>query len=296
MNRATANWRERLQATLRDLGVAIGEPTPPHLRRPLVRRGWRTTELQFARGVSQSRMLTASPDTLLIDYTRTMMGALTLVPAPRRIGMVGLGGGSQAKFCYRHLPTASLEVVENNPHVLALRRKFRIPRDDVRFRVFLDDGAHFLHERRNRYDLLLVDGYDETGIPQTLSTQSFYDDCRDALTARGVLAVNLYCNDFQAHVERLQRSFGAGRVRVVEEPRQSNRVAFAWLGTPTPATAPSGLSPAGQHELGVELARLCAMGVGQGQRSPPARVPTVRHDGGLEPLPTHLDESMADRR
>lgn len=203
-------------------------------RKPLVRRGWRYTELQFTGGVSQSRMRTFRPDELLVDYTRTMMGSLLFRPDPRAIGMVGLGGGSQVKFCHRHLPGARVEVAENNPHVLALRRTFRIPRDDARLQVLLADGAEFVRERRGRFDILLVDGYDEGGIPAALSSQRFYDDCRDALAAGGVMAGNLYATDFAAHVDRLQRSFGRERVWVLEEKRQSNRVAFAWTGDPFP--------------------------------------------------------------
>lgn len=256
--RTEPGWREWVAALFRYFWS--GEAVPSHLRKPFIRRGWRTTELQFAHGVSQSRMLTAAPDTLLIDYTRTMLGALMLVPRPRSIGMVGLGGGSQAKFCYRHLPEARIEVVENNPHVLALRGKFRVPDDDARFRVILDDGARLLRERRGHYDLLLVDGYDETGIPDALSSQQFYDDCRAALTENGAMAINLYCDDAQRHVEWLRGSFGADRVLVVEETRQSNRVALAWVGTPAPEGAPMSLSTAAQRELAFDFARLRAIG------------------------------------
>ncbi len=219
-------WRTRLAA----LFGASNADVPPHLRKPTVRRRGNTIELQFARGVSQSQMVAADPHRLLIDYTRTMLGALVFVPSPQVVGMVGLGGGSQAKYCHRHLPEAVIEVVENNPHVIALRRRFHVPEDDARFEVFLDDGARFLQARPGRYDLLLVDGYDETGIPAPLSTQAFYDDCRAALAPGGAMAVNLYCDDAAAHVERLQRAFGPACVLVLEEPRQSNRVAFAWTG------------------------------------------------------------------
>src|SRR5690606_38357487 len=164
----------RLVGMLRDAGGA-------RLARPFVRRHGRYTSLQFSRAQTQSRMLTADPDALLIDYTRTMMAVLLLRPDPPCIGMIGLGGGSQAKFCHRHLPRSRVEVVENNPGVIALRRRFAIPEDDERLQVTLGDGAEFLRARRGRYDVLLVDGYDQRGIPQALSTQAFYDDCRAAL-------------------------------------------------------------------------------------------------------------------
>lgn len=214
------------------LGVAR-DADGKRLAKPYVRRYGRYTSLQFSREQTQSRMLTDEPDALLIDYTRTMLAALLLQPDPARIGMVGLGGGSQVKFCHRYLPRARIEVVENNPGVIALRRRFEIPDDDARLEVSLDDGAAFVRARPGRYDLLLVDGYDEAGIPQALSTQKFYDDCRAALVPGGVMSVNLFSAAVDLHLELIRASFG-DRVAVLEEPKMSNQVAFAWSGEPLP--------------------------------------------------------------
>jgi len=199
-------------------------------RKPYVRAHAGFVSLQFVRRQTQSRMVGNDPDRLLIDYTRTMFAALLWQPAPAVLGMVGLGGGSQAKFAYRQLPDTRIEAVENNPHVVALRGTFGIPDDDARLSVVVDDGVCFVSQRRGRFDVLLVDGYDEHGIPAELSTQTFYDACRDALTASGVMACNLYVRDPDTHVAKLKAAFGADHVLVVDEPRMSNRVAFAWRG------------------------------------------------------------------
>lgn len=213
-----ARWLDRL----------LGRDRGP--RKPYVRRHDGLVSLQFVRRQTQSRMVDGDPDRLLIDYTRTMFAALLWQPAPAVLGMVGLGGGSQTKFAYRHLPGTRIEVVENNPHVVALRGAFGIPDDDARLAVTVDDGVRFVEAHCGRFDVLLVDGYDEHGIPAELSTQTFYDACRDALTERGVVACNLYVRDPQVHVARLQAAFGADHVLVVDEPKMSNRVAFAWRG------------------------------------------------------------------
>jgi len=197
---------------------------------PEVRRNWLYTSLQFNRVVTQSRMLTWWPGRLLVGYTRTMMAAL-------RIGMIGLGGGSQAKFIHRCLPETRLEVVENNADVIALRDAFRIPDDDPRLSVIHGDGAQFVREHAGRYDILLVDAYDVTGIPAALSTQRHYDACRDALALGGVMASNLFCTDDRQaalHLRRIRRSFGMQRVLVVPEPKMRNQVVFAWVGDPLP--------------------------------------------------------------
>ena len=221
---------------------------------PFVLQGWRTRELRFAEGTAQSRMSRWAPDRLVVDYTRTMLGALALVPSPGRIAMVGLGGGSQAKFLHRHLPAARLDAIEINPAVIALRRRFRIPDDDARFRVVEADAAEWLKTQPASLDLLLVDGYDTTGIPAALSTQRFYNDCRAALRTGGVAAFNLYDTAHAEHWHRLQLAFGKPHVAMIEEARQSNRVALGWVPPLAAPGLPYSLSRAGQHELRDALA------------------------------------------
>lgn len=253
MAQGGGSWRGRIA---RWIGGGIASPAGAWIE-----RGWRHTELKFAGSVTQSRMQTWRPQHLLVPYTRTMMAALLLQPDPRRVCLVGLGGGSQAKFCRRHLPAARVEAVESDAGVLAMRRRFHIPDDDVRLQVFHDDGARFLRGRRGRYDLLLVDAYDPRGIPPALSTQQWYDDCRDALATGGALSTNLFCADADAHVAKLRRSFGRDRVLVLRETRMSNHVAFAWTGD-GPARDADALVAAvpasARRALAPELARVAA--------------------------------------
>ncbi len=225
--------------------------------RPIVRRSLHYTSLQFTETEAQSRMSTWRPGALLIGYTRTMMGFLRLNGDPRRILLVGLGGGSQAKYCHRHLPQCAIDVVEVNPHVIALRRRFRVPDDDARFRVVHADALDFVRDHRDAYDALLVDAYDPTGIPAPLSTQRWYHDCAAALREGGVLSSNLFCDDAEKHVARLRHAF-SGNVVDIGEPGMSNRVAFAWKGVaPGPGDGGS-LSRAARRDLAAEFARVDA--------------------------------------
>lgn len=251
-------WRALL-ARLRVLRAPL-DPLGVPLRPARMRLHGDYASLQFRRGQTQSRMRVEDPDALLIDYTRTMLGCLLWQPRPRVLGMVGLGGGSQVKFLHRAFAATRVEVVENHPGVLALRQRFGIPPDDARLEVSLDDGARFLRARRGRYDLLLLDGYDEHGIPAALSTQAYYDDCRDALADGGALATNLFCDDPGTHVARLRNSFGADKVLVLAEPRMSNRVAFAWrgAGVADAAAAVAALPGGVRDELAPVLERVSA--------------------------------------
>jgi spermidine synthase len=247
-----ARLRPRLSAERRAEPVM---PPPSGLRKPMVRRGLIHTSLQFTASEAQSRMWTLRPQALLIGYTRSMMGFVEFVPTPERMAMIGLGGGSLAKYCHRHLPLARIDVVEINPQVIALRDTFRVPPDDHRFHVHLDDGALFLRRHRGRYDVLLVDGYDETGIPPALASQRFYNDCRAALADGGVLVVNLFCSDADRHVQRIRKCFGSA-VLCVPEPGMSNQVVFAWVAGRGQRAVGAELSARARKDLAPELARV----------------------------------------
>lgn len=236
---------------------------PAHHVKPFVYASATTKALHFSMHEIQSRMALDDPYALDLEYTRTMMGFLLLRPDPKRIVMIGLGGGSLAKFCHRHLPGARIEVAEINPHVIALRDEFHVPPDDARLRVLHADGARFVREDTAGADVLIVDGFTTDGLPARLSSQRFYDDCERLLGADGVMVVNLHCGHrhYPTWVERMRRAFG-GEVLVVEDGELSNGIVFACKGaalaraTPGAVRRPQGLAPAGSQQLVGAFARV----------------------------------------
>lgn len=187
--------------------------------------------LHFSIHQLQSKMSVGKPDELEVDYTKTMMGFLVLNRKPRHIAMIGLGGGSLAKFCYRNLAQTKITVVEINPHVIKLRDQFLVPADDERFRVIQADGADFVRDCDPEFDVLLVDGFDHQGQPEQLCTQAFYDNCFRALSDQAVMAVNLH-NDhplFGVFVDRINRSFESNAAEVAAN-REGNVIIFAGKG------------------------------------------------------------------
>lgn len=203
----------------------------PSGARPFLLQSTLARSLHFAAHETQSRMWLRDPYALALKYTQTMMGFLLFQPRPGRIGMIGLGGGSLAKFCYRYLPDARIEAVEINPQVLALRETFLVPPDDERFQAHLADGADYIRGCKRSLDVLLVDGYDRDGIAQRLCTQSFYDDCRRSLRPGGLMIANIICAHAQYDllIERIRTSFGKS-VLIVQDSESSNDVVFAWVG------------------------------------------------------------------
>lgn len=203
------------------------DPEEDHVK-PFIHETRKVKSLHFSIEEVQSSMTLAHPDALALVYTRTMMGFLLFHPAPLRIGMIGLGGGSLAKFCYRHLPQADITVLEINPHVIALRHEFSVPEDDARFRVLRADGARYVRAHEGLFDVLLVDGYDSDGLPGVLSSKRFYTDVFDCLRPGGVMAANIHLvhDEFTLLLTRVGRSFG-GPPLAVNDQESGNAIVFA---------------------------------------------------------------------
>jgi spermidine synthase len=215
------------------------EPADPDdFVKPFISETLGSKSLYFSISAIQSSMNLMQPDALVLAYSRTMMGFLLFNPAPSRIAMIGLGGGSLAKFCYRHLPQTAMDVVEINPHVVALRDAFLVPQDDNRFKVILGDGAAFVRQAPHRYDVLLLDGFDLRGLPASLSSKRFFEHCRAALQPGGILVANLHYRHahFETCVARIRSVFKDG-VQIVVEPDEDNATVFARKGADLAAPA-----------------------------------------------------------
>ncbi|RQP26235.1 transferase [Albitalea terrae] len=195
--------------------------------RPYIYEDERTLSMHFDMSATQSRMRRADPCALDLAYTRTMMACLMLQPRPASMLMIGLGGGSLAKYWHRWLRHADVSVVEINPHVIAMREDFFVPPDGERFRVLQGDGAAVMEENTRPHDVVFVDGFNYDGQPEGLCTPAFYADCRRAIGDTGVLVVNLHdeepqCTELTA---RLRDVLGDGLVHVDQESG-GNRIVF----------------------------------------------------------------------
>lgn len=203
--------------------------TPLNDGRPFVLETQHAVSLHFDHFGTQSFMSLRDPVRLALGYTRVMMGFLLLQAEPAHICMLGLGGGSLAKYCHRHLPGTTLDAVEINPDVIALRDVFRIPADDARFRVICADGADHLERAEVRTDVILHDAFVADGRRGRCTGGTFLDMCRARLSESGVLAINFMDDDpaLPEHLEQLRSVFGSSYA-LVPCGDDNNFVAFAW--------------------------------------------------------------------
>jgi spermidine synthase len=188
-------------------------------------RGVRT--LHVGGEAIQSSMRLEDPYALALDYTRCMMAFLLFHPAPRNALMIGLGGGSRAKFFFKKLRSTKVRVIEVDERIVhAARDHFALPKE---IQVEIGDGAEALEPEC--CDVLVLDAFeDELHVPQ-LASAEFYDGAFLALEEPGALVVNFMNDDpkFDLTLQRLERAFG-GAVVVMPALYDPNIIAFALRG------------------------------------------------------------------
>lgn len=191
-------------------------------------RGVRT--LHLGSQAIQSAMRVSRPWDLELAYTRAMMGFLMFRSAPQQVLMIGLGGGSLAKFIRRQRPQTHITAVEIDPRVIAAARShFELPGNDATLNVIEGDGALYVRQHPASADVILLDGFDAGNQVEALATQTFYAACRRALRPGGVLTVNLWGRDrgFAEYFARLERAFD-GEVGWISVQNKTNVIVFGF--------------------------------------------------------------------
>jgi predicted membrane-bound spermidine synthase len=146
-------------------------------------QGWDYTE-------SVSNLL--DPDDLPLRYAQVMTIATVYAEAPRKILMLGLGGGSISTYLGRFMPEAAITTVEIDPGVISAAKSYFGLRETERMRYRAGDGRVFLTRSNELYDLILLDAYRGGYVPFHLLTREFYTLVKQRLAPGGAAAFNVH--------------------------------------------------------------------------------------------------------
>jgi spermidine synthase len=197
--------------------------------------------------VVQSRVSLNAPHTLLAPYARGMLASYLHQPHPRRVLIVGLGGGAMVRFLTHHEPQVLIDAVEIDPAVVRLADQYFGVRSGGNVRVHTADAVEFVKSTADRYDLTLMDAFlrpsgntDTTGVPTRLKTLEFLGHLKQTLAPGGVVAFNINEHDGTADdLAAIAATFG--QVAVYRAPPSANKVVIAGEGTVTIDDARAGI-------------------------------------------------------
>lgn len=137
------------------------------------------------------------PREFALNYTHMVMGGLlfTTATAPKRILVVGLGGGTIPTALREVLPEAEIDTVEIDPAVTRVARRYFGFKDDAKMKVYETDGRTFVKRAirdGRKYDAILLDAFDHEYIPEHLLTREFLLEVKSLLAPGGVLVGNTF--------------------------------------------------------------------------------------------------------
>ena len=103
--------------------------------------------------------------------------------------ILGMGTGTFATQCNKYLGDMNIEGVEIDDKITMLSRKYFHLADGIKVTTY--DGRAFLNANNKKYDVIMVDAYQDITIPFQMSSVEFFTLVKDHLTENGVMVVNM---------------------------------------------------------------------------------------------------------
>ena len=178
----------------------------------------------------QSCLNQRRPKEMALTYTKMMMAALLLNPSPNRALIIGLGGGTLPMALAALRPEAGIDVVEIDPAVVEVARRYFGFTEGDNLRVHVQDARVFTRRASQdgpAYDLIMLDAFGADYIPEHLMTREFLQEVKALLQEAGVLAANTFATSKLYDHESVTYRDVFGPFFNFGLPRSGNRVVLA---------------------------------------------------------------------
>lgn len=135
---------------------------------------------------------------------------LCVHPSPMNVLVIGGGDGGTVREIIKHSQVNKVDVCEIDAKVIDICREY-FPKlansfDNKKVNLFFEDGAKFLDNRKNQYDIIIVDSSDPIGPGTTLFTEDFYNSLFKTLKEDGIAVAQL--ESIFWHADFIKSTFG----------------------------------------------------------------------------------------
>ena len=110
----------------------------------------------------------------------------------KRVLVIGGGDGGMAEEVLKHKSVEHVTMVEIDAGVVEFSKRY-LPNickgafDDPRLNLVIADGAQFVAETQDRFDVAIIDSTDPMGPGEVLFTETFYANVKRCLTEGGII-------------------------------------------------------------------------------------------------------------
>ncbi|MFT3707804.1 MAG: fused MFS/spermidine synthase [Archangium sp.] len=162
--------------------------------------------------LNQSCRSLTHPERIELAYARVVLERIeALQPVPQRVLIIGLGGASLPNALVAAHPHIAIDAVELDPQVIAVAEKYFAFVQTPTVRAHAGDGASFIADaahRDARYDLVIMDAFDDDGIPPALYSRALLENVRTLLGERGTFIANTIETSSGRELELTREVFG----------------------------------------------------------------------------------------
>jgi spermidine synthase len=186
--------------------------------------------LRFERnGARQSIAKPGDPTYLGFAYTRVAFLGLALTPEPRRIMIVGLGGGTMPMFLRHYYPKATIDVVDIDPDVVHVAKEFFGFREDASLHAHVGDGRKFVESVKEPYDIVFLDAFGTRNVPPHLTTLEFMRAVKRSVKSGGVVVGNIWGRPANPLYDSMVRTYQEifDELYIVDVPATTNKILLA---------------------------------------------------------------------
>ena len=165
--------------------VFIFESIEPATKRPI-----RVMSTHFPQW--ESAMFLDQDDDLAVEYLKFFRIAGHFNPGLDSALLIGGAGFSYPKDFLKKNPNASMDVVEIDPGLTELAKKYFGLEKNPRLAIYHEDGRTFLNRGGKKYDAILIDAFKAVqSVPYQLTTAEAVKKMYEMLTDNGVLLLNV---------------------------------------------------------------------------------------------------------
>lgn len=179
---------------------------------------------------SQSCLSKSEPHKLVFNYTKLLFASLLMIDDPKRVLIIGLGGGTMSNTIHQLFPNAQIDNVEIDPAVIDVARNYFGFFENENIRSIVQDGRIFVKRsmlKKQQYDWIILDAFNGDYIPEHLMTKEFYQEVKALLRDDGVLSANTFSESKLFQHESATYHAVFGDFYNVKNLKNSNRIILA---------------------------------------------------------------------
>jgi spermidine synthase len=165
---------------------------------------------QFGKMMLLDGMVQTTEEDEHIYHEMITMVAVNSHTDPGNVLVIGGGDGGTLREIVRHPQVNKGTLVEIDDRVIQASRDFfpelSISFDSVKTEVIIDDGIKFIKDRKNEFDIVIVDSTEPVGPAKDLFSAQFYQSVSAALKEDGMIVVQSESPFFNQEV--IKMAFG----------------------------------------------------------------------------------------